>query len=139
MERSEGARKSCLHREVQFTNCMRQVACSCMTRWETTRGALWLLCLLVFVCLLKFNLRCNCMSTWLGLGQFDLACLQLHWNFEYVRRMLPGGWLVGGSALHAAPKYASQGFQCHIGSAIPRPLLLYARSPECTTLVQGKG
>ena len=67
-----------------------------MTLWVIARGALWLLCLLVHVYLLEFNLRCNCMSTWLGLGPFDLAWLQLHWNFDYVHRILPGDWLVGG-------------------------------------------
>ena len=35
MERSEGASKNCLHWEVRITVCYSDIACSCMTRWET--------------------------------------------------------------------------------------------------------
>ena len=35
MERSEGASKNCLHWEVRITVCYSDIACSCMTQWET--------------------------------------------------------------------------------------------------------
>ena len=35
MERSEGASKNCLHWEVRIKVCYSDIACSCMTQWET--------------------------------------------------------------------------------------------------------
>ena len=76
-----------------------------------------------------------------GPGRPELAWLQLRWNPVYMRRACLCRWLVGRVALpgRAAPEYASQGFQRRIGSAIPRPLRLYAGSPQCAALVQGEG
>ena len=99
-----------------------------------------LLCLLVHACLLKLL----CLQQHVnpaGLGRPELAWLQLRWNPVYMRGACLCRWLVGRVALpgRAAPEYASQGFQRRIGPAIPRPLRLYAGSPQCAALVQGEG
>ena len=118
---------------------------SCRSGCPGSRGAVW-------AATRGFIASCRsaCLSPTRGLllyvnlagpGRPELAWLQLRWNPVYMRRACLCRRLVGRVALpgRAAPEYASQGFQHRIGSAIPRPLRLYAGSPQCAALVQGEG
>ena len=120
-----------------FASCRSSCPGSCRGVWAATRG---------FIA----SCRSACLSPTRGLLLYvnlagpscpALAWLQLRWNPVYMHRACLCCRLVGRVALlgRAAPEYASQGFQRRIGSAIPRPLRLYAGSPQCAALVQGEG
>ena len=101
MERSKGASKNCLHREVRIAVCYSDIACSCMTWWETPEVSCG--CYGYTECMFAMKLRCKytgCRqpqlrtSTPAGVWAATRGCFASCWSECLISACLASCWSV---------------------------------------------